>query len=283
MTRLAREAGAASVADYERQLRADPSMRFESRQAMLDAATDTLTRVQPVLSRLFLRLPRTRVGVRPIPPDQEAASASHYDAGTPDGSRSAWFNLRTYRPEDQLRYPLESLVLHETVPGHHLQVGLALEQEGVHPFQRGLSIAAFEEGWALYAESLGDDLGVVYRDRPARFGRLASERFRAVRLVVDTGLHAQGWSRNRAREYFSAHAPDQSLSEVDRYIAWPGQALAYKAGEMRIRELRHRAEQRLGARFDLRAFHDVVLRNGAIPLSMLEEAVDAWLAAPRAN
>jgi uncharacterized protein (DUF885 family) len=193
------------------------------------------------------------VGVRPIPPDREASSASNYSVGTPDGSRPAWFNMNTYRPQDQFKYTTDALVLHESVPGHHLQVGLARELPGLPEFRRAYGAAAFSEGWALYAESLGQEIG-AYRDAPSRFGQLASEQFRAVRLVVDTGIHAMGWSRDRAREYFALHAPSQSLAEVDRYIARPGQALAYKLGQLKILELRRKAQQALGSKFDIREF-----------------------------
>jgi uncharacterized protein (DUF885 family) len=280
MAGVAKQAGAPSVAAYETQLRSAVEMRFRSRDEMVQYASEVLRRVEPALPTLFARLPKTRVGVRPIPPDRDATSASSYAAGTPDGSRQGWFNLNTYRPESQVKYPIGALVLHEAVPGHHLQGSLARETADVPDFQKLISVAAFTEGWALYAESLGADLG-VYREPASRFGQLASERFRAVRLVVDTGIHALEWSRDRAREYFARHVPDQSLAEVDRYIAWPGQALAYKSGELKIRELRQRAERALGARFDVREFHDVVLRNGEIPLDMLEEQVDAYIAGPR--
>ena len=256
-------------------------MKFESQDEMLAYATDVLNALQPTIATLFLHQPRARVGVRPIPPELEASQASNYIAGTADGARPAWFNLNTYRPRDQVKYRMEALVLHETVPGHHLQMGLARELEGVPTFQRSLQASAFSEGWGLYAEGLGTTLGVVYRDPTTRFGRLASERFRAVRLVVDTGLHAMGWSRERAREYFAAHVPSQSLAEVDRYIAMPAQALAYKLGQLKILELRERAEKALGSRFDLRQFHDVVLRNGTIPLDLLEEEVDTYLSEAR--
>jgi uncharacterized protein (DUF885 family) len=287
--RLEREMGAiardygftGSLQAFEQELANRPGMKFESQDEMLAYATDVLAALQPTMSQLFLHQPRARVGVRPIPPDREASQASNYVAGTADGSRQAWFNMNTYRPRDQVKYTVEALVLHETIPGHHLQVGLARELEGVPTFQRSVSASAFSEGWALYAESLGATLGVVYRDPPTRFGRLASERFRAVRLVVDTGLHAMGWSRDRAREYFAAHAPSQSLAEVDRYIARPAQALAYKLGQLKIVELRDRAQQALGARFDLRQFHDVVLRNGTLPLDLLEEEVDTYVAEQR--
>jgi uncharacterized protein (DUF885 family) len=282
MTAIARDYGfTGPLAAFEQELAARPGMHFESQDEMLAYASDVLKAVQPTLSTLFLHQPRAAVGVRPIPPDREASSASNYVAGTADGSRQAWFNMNTYRPRDQVKYTVEALVLHETVPGHHLQVGLARELDGVPQFQRAFSASAFAEGWGLYAESLGISLGVVYRDPPTRFGRLDSERFRAVRLVVDTGIHAMGWSRDRARDYFAAHAPSQSLAEVDRYIARPAQALGYKLGQLKILELRDRAQKALGPRFDLREFHDVVLRNGTIPLDLLEEQVDAYIAQSR--
>jgi prolyl oligopeptidase len=248
-----------------------------NQEEMLQYARDVLARVQPGLPRLFKRVPKMTVGVRPIPPDREASSASNYSVGTPDGSRPAWFNMNTYRPQDQFKYTIAALVLHESVPGHHLQIGLARELPGLPEFRRAFGAAAFTEGWALYAESLGQEIG-AYRDGTSRFGQLASEEFRAVRLVVDTGIHAMGWSRDRAREYFALHAPAQSLAEVDRYIARPGQALAYKLGQLKILELRRKAEKALGARFDIREFHDAVLRNGTLPLDLLDEQVNAYIA-----
>jgi uncharacterized protein (DUF885 family) len=278
MEQIARADGFTGPAtEYEQQLGKRPGMRFSSREEMIDYARGTLKRVEPALARLFKRLPRMPVGVRPIPPDREAATASNYEVGTTDGTRPAWFNMNTYRPEEQVKYRTEALVLHETVPGHHLQSALAKEVEGLPEFRRAFTTTAFAEGWALYAESLGPELGTVYRDPSTRFGKLASEQFRAVRLVVDTGMHAMGWSRERAREYFTLHAPGQSIAEIDRYIALPGQALAYKVGELKIKELRQRAEKALGARFDIREFHDVVLRNGRLPLDLLEGQVEAYL------
>jgi len=227
-------------------------------------------------------VPKMTVGVRPIPPDREASTASNYTVGTTDGSRPAWFNMNTYRPQGQFKYTIDALVLHESVPGHHLQVGLARELPGLPEFRRAFGAAAFSEGWGLYAESLGQEIG-AYRDSSSRFGQLATEQFRAVRLVVDTGIHAMGWSRDRAREYFALHAPAESLAEVDRYIARPGQALAYKLGQLKIMELRRKAEQTLGSRFDIRAFHDAVLRNGTLPLDLLEEEIDAYLVGAKAR
>jgi uncharacterized protein (DUF885 family) len=282
MLRVARDAGfSGNVAEFERRLASDPAMQFSTQEDMLIYARDVLARVQPQLPRLFKKMPRMTVGIRPIPADREAATASNYTAGTADGTRTAWFNMNTYRPTEQTKYTIDALVLHETVPGHHLQVGLSRELEGLPEFRRMFRAPSFSEGWALYAESLGTDLG-LYRDSATRFGQLASELFRAVRLVVDTGIHAMGWSRDRAREYFTAHVPAQSLAEVDRYIARPGQALAYKMGESEITRLRNKAEQALGSRFDVRDFHDAVLRNGALPLDLLEPQVDAYIAALKA-
>ncbi len=278
MQQLARAAGfTGAVTDFEKQLGQQPGMKFSSQAEMIQYAREVLARLQPALPRLFKRVPKMTVDVRPIPADREASTASNYTAGTADGTRPAWFNMNTYRPEEQVRYRTEALVLHETVPGHHLQIGIARELQGLPEFRKVFNAAAFSEGWGLYAESLGPELG-VYREPTTRFGQLASEQFRAVRLVVDTGLHAMGWSRERAREYFSLHVPGQSLAEVDRYIARPGQALAYKLGELKIKELRRKAEQALGARFDIREFHDVVLRNGTLPLDLLEEQVNAYIA-----
>jgi uncharacterized protein (DUF885 family) len=282
MARVAREAGfTGTVAQFERRLADDPAMHFASQEEMLQYARNVLARVEPQLPRLFKKTPRMTVGVRPIAPDREAATASNYTAGTADGTRPAWFNMNTYRPREQTKYTIDALVLHETVPGHHLQVGLARELEGIPEFRKMFRAASFSEGWALYAESLGTDLG-LYRDPATHFGQLASELFRAVRLVIDTGIHSMGWSRDRARAYFTEHVPAQSLAEVDRYIARPGQALAYKLGELEIERLRRKAEQALGSKFDVRDFHDVVLRGGALPLDLLGPQVDAYIAAARA-
>jgi len=277
MQAVVAEAGfAGTVAEYAASLAADPEMHFSNREEMLAYARGVLARVQPAMPVLFGREPGTAVGIRPIPADREAASPSSYTSGSPDGSRQAWFNLNTFQPEQQVRYPLDAIVLHETLPGHHQQIGVALELEGVPEFRRAVQVSAFVEGWALYAESLGREMG-IYREPATRFGQLESELFRAVRLVLDTGIHEMGWSRDRARAYLAEHVPSQSLAEVDRYIAWPGQALSYKIGELTIRDLRRRAETALGPEFDRRSFHDLVLGNGALPLSILEQQVEAAL------
>jgi len=278
MEQLARADGfAGTVVEYEQQLAARPGMRFTSKDEMIAYARDVAARVEPEMPRLFRLRPRMKYDVRPIPPDREASQASSYTVGTADGARQAWFNMNTYRPEQQVRYRTEALVLHETVPGHHQQVALQREIQGLPEFRRVFNASAFAEGWALYAESLGPELGTVYRDPTTKFGQLASEKWRAVRLVVDTGIHAFGWSRDQARAYFTTHAPSESMAEIDRYIALPAQALGYKLGELRIKDLRRRAQQRLGDKFDIRDFHDAVLKNGRIPLDMLDAEIDAYI------
>ncbi len=272
MAAIAREAGfQGTAAQYEEHLLRDPQYLFASREAMLAYHRDVAMRVAPELPRLFRKLPRHPVGIRAIPPDREAASASNYNRPAADGSRPGWFNLKTYQAERQSRFDKPALVLHETSPGHHLQLALQLELEGLPEFRKTYSSTAFIEGWALYAETLGGELG-VYDDPASRFGALESERFRARRLVVDTGLHALGWTRQQAIEYLGDE------SEVDRYIAWPGQALAYKLGQLKILELKSAARDAYGDRFDVRDFHEAVLRHGPLPLDMLEGQIRAYVA-----
>jgi prolyl oligopeptidase len=236
--------------------------------------------VEPELPRQFRHIPLLLYGIRAIPTDREQAEASNAQAPMPDGSAPGWFNLRAYEPEKQVKYDKESLVLHEAVPGHIFQLALARSLQDLPEFRRFYGNSAYGEGWGLYAESLGSQLG-LYRNPYSRFGQLATERFRAARLVIDTGIHAMGWTREQAQEYFRAHAPTQALSEVDRYISWPGQALSYKMGQLKIVELRKKAEQQLGAKFDIRDFHDAVLRNGSLPLELLEEEVGKYIASGR--
>jgi prolyl oligopeptidase len=234
--------------------------------------------IEPELPNQFRTIPMLLYGIRAIPADREAASASNAQAPSPDYTTPGWFNLNTYQPERQFKYDKEALVLHEAVPGHIFQITLASALQDLPEIRRFSGNAAYSEGWALYAESLGSQLG-MYRDPNSRFGQLSSERFRAVRLVVDTGIHALGWTRDQAIAYFREHAPSNSLAEVDRYISWPSQALAYKIGQLKIRQLRTLAEQRLGPKFDVREFHDVVLRNGPLPLEMLDQQVQDYVQA----
>lgn len=271
MEAIVREAGfEGTSAEYEKHLLSDPEYLFTDKESMLSYHRDLTMRVAPGLSRLFRTLPRHRVGIRAIPPDREAVSASNYNAPSADGTRPGWFNLKAYMPEKQSRFDKPALVLHETNPGHHLQIALQLEMEGLPQFRKIYRSTAYVEGWALYAESLGGELG-VYDDPASRFGALESERFRARRLVVDTGLHAMGWTRQQAIDFLGDE------SEVDRYIAWPGQALAYKMGQLKITELKASACDAYGADFDVRDFHDAVLRNGPLPLEILQERVGDYI------
>jgi len=259
-----------TLQEFEKKLDAMPEQHFTSKDDMLIYCRNIAKIIEPELPNQFKHIPILLYGVRAIPEDREQASASNAQAPSPDGSVPGWFNLNTYQPEKQVKYDKESLVLHEAVPGHVFQISLARAQQGLPDFRRFYGNSAYVEGWALYAESLGGQLG-LYRDPYGRFGQLASERFRAVRLVVDTGIHQMGWTREQAVAYFKEHAPQESLAEVDRYISWPGQALAYKMGQLEILKLRKDAEQKLGAKFDIREFHDVVLRDGVLPLELLDE------------
>ncbi len=267
-----------TIAEFEKQIAASPAQHFQTKDEMLAYCRNIAKIIEPELPNLFRKIPILLYGIRPIPPDREASEATYAQAPAPDYSAPGWFNLNTFQPEKQVKYDKESLVLHEAVPGHIFEVTLARALEGLPDIRKFYRNSAYGEGWALYTESLGSQLG-VYRDPYSHFGQLASERFRAVRLVVDTGIHEEGWTRQQAIEFFGQHAPDISLAEVDRYIAWPGQALSYKIGQLRIRQLRMLAEQQLGARFDVRDFHDAVLRNGRLPLELLEEEVREYIRA----
>jgi prolyl oligopeptidase len=215
-------------------------------------------------------------GVVAIPDYQAPAAAAHYASPAKDGSRAGFFYAKTYKPEEIPNWTMDSLVMHEAVPGHHLQLALAQENPNIPDFRSLWVLSAYSEGWGLYAESLGDEIG-FYKTPYARFGKLNSEIFRACRLVIDTGMHSLGWTRQQAIDYFIANTGLARVSEVDRYIAWPGQALSYKIGELKIKELRAKAEKQLGPRFDVREFHDVILGNGALPLDLLEQQVDVYL------
>ncbi len=271
-----------SASEFNDKVLNGPEFRFRSEREILAHGRDIAKRIDPELPRLFRKLPRMPYGVQAIPADRARTDAPHYVGPSLDGSRAGNFFLRTVDPEKESNCCMESLILHEAVPGHHLQIALAQEMEGVPEFRKVTRFTAFIEGWGLYAETLGSALN-MYETPYERYGQLQTEIFRATRLVVDTGMHALGWSREKAIETMEASGGVTShgflLSEIDRYIAMPAQALAYKMGELKIQEMRRLAEKELGPRFDVREFHDVVLRNGALPLDILEEQVRAWLAA----
>ncbi|MDE3244596.1 MAG: DUF885 domain-containing protein [Acidobacteriota bacterium] len=232
------------------------------------------------LPKLFGRLPKAPLVVIPMEAFRaEGAAAADYNAGTPDGKRPGRFSVNTFKAETRTMLTCESTAYHEAIPGHHMQIAIAQELDTVPEFQKHAPFTAFEEGWALYSERLPKELG-FYKDPYSDFGRLSDEMLRAIRLVLDTGVHALHWTRAQMVDFFRAHGTNDDVelqSETDRYIAWPGQALSYKLGQMRILELREKAKQKLGARFDIKGFHDCVLGGGALPLDLLERRVDAWI------
>lgn len=269
-----------TFAEFVDYLRTDPKFYAQTPEELLEKASHILKRADGELPKLFGRLPRMPYGIRPIPAYiAPKTTSAYYSPPAGDGTVAGFYNLNTYNLPSRELYTLESLSLHEAVPGHHLQIALQQEIEELPMFRRFGGSTAFVEGWALYSERLGHEMG-FYTDPYSDFGRLTMEMWRACRLVVDTGMHYLGWTREQALDFMqenSAMSLHNIRSEVDRYIGWPGQALAYKIGELKIRELRATAEQELGEEFDIRAFHDVVLGSGAVPLAVLEVQVRKWI------
>jgi uncharacterized protein (DUF885 family) len=265
--------------DFLRYLNTNPRFFHTSPEALLAGYQAVAKRIDPELPKLFAELPRLPYGVRSIPAFAGPGAAANYSRGTADGTRAGWFNANTQAYKTTPTWTMETLVAHEAVPGHHLQTARALELRDLPDFRRSAFYTAYGEGWALYAETLGPELG-LYTDRYSLFGHLQAQIFRAARLVVDTGLHAKGWTRQQGLDYLSEQTGKDAVfmaSEIDRYLSNPGQALSYMVGQQRILALREKARQALGARFDIRRFHGVVLDQGPMPLDVLERQVDDWI------
>ncbi|MGO9993727.1 MAG: DUF885 domain-containing protein [Steroidobacteraceae bacterium] len=269
--------------EFAHYLRTDPKFFYTDPNDLLHGYMVIAKSIDPNLVKLFGKLPRTPYGVRPVPETSAPnTTTAYYQPLSSDGSRPGYFYVNLFKPEARPKWEMEVLTTHEAVPGHHLQIALQYENSAGVPMIRRMSdFTAYAEGWGLYAESLGEQLG-LYTDPYQKFGQLTYDMWRAVRLVVDTGMHSEGWPRQQAIDFFKANAPKSELditNEIDRYIAWPGQALAYKVGQLKILELRDAAQQALGSAFDIREFHDLVLSTGAVPLSVLDHTVRDWIAA----
>ena len=277
MTALAQSQGYKDLASFRTAINNDPKWKPKSEQQILDVYTNYIHQMEPKLPTLFGLLPKSPVQVEPIP-DFAKAAATHYVQGTPDGKRPGRVVVAVSNPTTRTLVDDEAVAYHEGVPGHHMQISIAQTLSNVPKFRLHGFYPAYAEGWALYAEELGKEIG-FYKEPVSDYGRLNSELFRAVRLVVDTGIHDKNWTREKVIDYMHANDVNDALAqtEADRYIAWPGQALAYKMGQLTIRKLRDEAKSKLGDKFDIKAFHDEILNGGSMPLDLLQERVKAWI------
>jgi uncharacterized protein (DUF885 family) len=281
---IAKRLGFADVKSLGTAIKANPKLHPISKEALVDAYRGYEDGMRPKLPQLFGRLPKAQMEVVPMPPYVEKdQAAADYEEGSPDGKRPGRVNVNTYNFANRSLVPVEAIAYHEGLPGHHLQISIAQELTGLPEFRRHQDYTAYTEGWALYAERLGKDVG-FYQDPYTDYGRLENDMWRAIRLVVDTGVHSEHWTRQQMVDYFHEHSTIDETNvqaEVDRYIAWPAQALGYKMGQMEILALRARAQKDLGAKFDIRSFHDEVLGSGALPMDVLDRRVSAWIAAQK--
>jgi uncharacterized protein (DUF885 family) len=281
MLTIAQRLGFQDLKSFRASLKTNPKLKATSREQLLDTYRGYLGPMQAKLPELFGHLPKSPFEVVPVPDYLEKTSApAYYQAGTPDGSRPGRLFIDTYNPTDRDLYQVESVAYHEGLPGHHLQISISRELQGVPDFRKFGGYSAFSEGWGLYSEHLGKDVG-LYKDPYSDYGRLQADIWRAIRLVVDTGVHSKHWTRQQMVDFFHDHSTIDETSiqaEVDRYIAWPGQALAYKIGQLEILKLRDQAKKELGDKFDIRAFHDQVIDSGAMPLDVLDERITTWIA-----
>jgi len=281
MLGIAKKLGFKNLSSFRAAVKSDPKLRPSSPQALLAAYRSFLTPMQAELPKLFGHLPKAPFDVQAVPDyEEKTAAPAYYQRGTPDGSRPGHLFINTSDATNRHLYSVEAIAYHEGLPGHHLQISVAQELQGLPEFRKFISNTAYVEGWGLYAERLGKDVG-FYNDPYSDYGRLDADIWRAIRLVVDTGVHSQHWSREQMVQFFHDHSSiDESSiqTEVDRYIAWPAQATAYKIGQLKLLELRDRAKKSLGNKFDVRSFHDQILDSGALPLDLLSDKIDAWIA-----
>ena len=273
--------GVSTPEEVLQKMQTEPSMRYESKEQMLQLAVDTIERAYKPLEEWFTVFPKSPCKVLPVPAESEQhAPPAYYYPPLPDGSRDGTYFLNTFKAETKSIFEAESVAFHEAIPGHHLDRTIAVELQDVPDFQKYVASTAFVEGWGLYSEQLANEMG-LYSNDVQQLGRLGNDAWRACRLVLDTGMHGMGWSRDKAIEFFKANSPIEEINseiETDRYIAWPGQACSYKMGQLKIEELRRKAEKELGDKFDIRYFHDEVLCDGGITLPILENKIDAFIA-----
>jgi uncharacterized protein (DUF885 family) len=282
MSAIAKRQGFKDLDSFRESLKTDPKYIPTSSGQILDDFRKYIAQMQPKLPELFGFIPGSPVTVEAIP-EFQAAAATHYQSGTPDGKRPGRVSVAVSNFAHRTLVDDEATAYHEGIPGHHMQLSVAQQMTGLPKFRQHAGNSGYVEGWALYAEQLGREVG-FYQDPVSDYGRLSSELFRAVRLVVDTGIHAQGWSRDQVVAFFRKYQPvDEPTiqSETDRYISWPAQALSYKLGQLKFRELRDRAQKELGAGFDIRAFHDEMLNGGVLPLDLLDSRTNQWISAQK--